>query len=251
MTDNKKTNYFYIDETGSISNDSNIFVHGCIKTDSPDTISKALLKLKNELTDSLYYSAFSHKIKKQGFHATENNMDMRADFYKLLPLLDYRSYFVVLNKKTDYFNQLKKTHQEHEIFAHTLKKLLHDRIQRNKDAKNIFVFEQIQIAKKSLDKILTDLFSEYPYDCEYKIVGKDEENMGVIDYLNFIFNHISEEILKGEKPMPRMIQNFELVAPKIGVIHFLNNGVYLSRKKSEKHRVNYINLINEIGGSSE
>jgi hypothetical protein len=67
MNQPKKVNYFYIDESGSISNDSNIFIHGCIKTDSPITITDSLLKLKKELRNSLYYDEFRHKIVKQGF----------------------------------------------------------------------------------------------------------------------------------------------------------------------------------------
>jgi len=248
MTEIKKVNYFYIDESGSINNDSSVFIHGCIKTDSPNTISEALKKLKEDLEDSLYYNEFSKRIKTEGFHATENNIDMRADVYKLLPLLDYRSYFVILNKETDYFKELKKKSEEHEIFYLTLKRLLHDRIVRNKDAKNIFIFETIQISQKSLNSILIDFFSEYDgsYDCEYYIVGKEEENMGVIDYLNFIFNKVLEDV----KPMKRMFQNFDLVAPKIGVICIVNKNVYLSRKKKTKYKVTLNNLIREIGGTS-
>jgi len=249
MNSTKKTNYFYIDESGSINNNSKIFIHGCIKTDSPHTITAALSKLKQKLLDNLYYDEFVDRIKKEGFHATENNIDMKADFYKLLPLLDYRSYFVIINKETEYFKNLMKDKKEHEIFALTLKKLLIDRIEKNKEDKNIFIFETIQIGVKSLNTILTELFSSLnnSYDCEFQIVGKSEENMGVIDYLNFIFNHI----LTVEKPMERMFQNFNLVSPKIAVIYILNNDVYLSRKKKKHHRVSLENLIREFGGQSE
>jgi hypothetical protein len=51
----KKTNYFYIDESGSINNDSKIFIHGCIKTDSPIALTTALTELKQQLLDTLYY----------------------------------------------------------------------------------------------------------------------------------------------------------------------------------------------------
>ena len=244
----KKTNYFYIDESGSINNDSKVFIHGCIKTDSPIALTTALTELKQELLDTLYYDDFVTRIKGEGFHATENNMDMRADFYKLLPILNYRSYFVIINKDTEYFKKLKSEKEEHEIFSLTLKKLLLDRIEKNKDDKNIFIFETIQISKKSLENILKELFEsiDQTYDCEYKIVGKDEENMGVVDYLNFIFNHI----LTDEKPMKRMFQNFELVSPKIAVIYLLNNNLYLSRKKKKHHKINIENLLNEFGGKS-
>jgi hypothetical protein len=230
MTKSKKTNYFYIDESGSISNNSKVFIHGCIKTDTPQTITVALDKLKQELLDSLYYDEFSSRIKKEGFHATENNFDMRADFYKLLPLLDYRSYFVIFNKHTDYFNKLNEENEEHKIFAFSIRKLLRDRIERNKGDKNIFFFETIKISKKSLKSVLTDFFNsiDKKYDCEFRIVGKEEENMGVVDYLNFIFYHLLSE----DEPMPRMKMNFHLVAPKIGVINILHKNVYLSRKKN-------------------
>lgn len=246
MTLKKKVNYFYIDESGSINNDSKVFIHGCIKTDSPNTISEALDRLMQEIQNSLYYDSFRKKIKKQGFHATENNMDMRADFYKLLPLLDYRSYFVIINKETDFFKKLILEKEEYEIFTQSIKKLLKDRIERNKGDKNIFIFETIQISKKSLNTILSEFFDSFDksHDCEFKIVGKDEENMGVIDYLNFIFNHLLSE----KKPMPRMKVNFDLIAPKIGVINILHNNVFLSRKKKLNNRVSIENLMNEFGG---
>lgn len=244
----KKTNYFYIDESGSINNDSKIFIHGCIKTDSPTELTSALKQLKQELLDTLYYDDFITRIKEEGFHATENNMDMKADFYKLLPILNYRSYFVIVNKETEYFEKLKAEKEEHEIFALTLDKLLKDRIEKNKDDKNIFIFETIQISKKSLENILKDMFDslDSSYDCEYRIVGKEEENMSVVDYLNFIFNHI----LTNEKPMKRMFQNFELIAPKIAVIYLLNNEVYLSRKRKKHQKINIENLFYEFGGKS-
>ena len=241
-----KTNYFYIDESGSISNDSKVFIHGCIKTDTPNTINDALSELKEKLLDDIYYSEFRDRILKEGFHATENNMDMRADVYKLLPLLNYRAYIVLINKDSDYFRHLKSSSEEHEIFQYSLKKLVIDRIHKNKGDKNIFLFEQIQIAKKSLKTILAEIFSQFylEHDCEYHIVGKEEENMGVIDYINFVFH----QLLSEDKPMIRMKQNFDLIQPKIGVINILNNNVYLSRKKPEHHQIMLDNLYQEFSG---
>ncbi|WP_296684013.1 hypothetical protein [Flavobacterium sp.] len=242
----KKTNYFYIDESGNISNNSDLFIHGCIKTDSPETIKDALEKLKADLLDDLYYEDFKGRIQKEGFHATENNFDMRADFYKLLPLLDYRSYFVVINKNTDYFRELKNKKEEHEIFKYSLEQLLLDRINRNKGDRNIFIFEQIEISKKSLKTILDEIFGslDNSHNCEYKIVGKEEENLGVVDYINFIFFHILSVV----DSKPRMKQNFKIVAPKIAIVKLLHNKVYLSRKKKQNHKVTLDNLIREFSG---
>jgi hypothetical protein len=196
--------------------------------------------------DDLYYQDFKDRIQKEGFHATENNFDMRADFYKLLPLLDYRSYFVVINKNTDYFRELKNNKEEHEIFKYSLEQLLLDRISRNKGDRNIFIFEQIEISKKSLKAILDEIFDSLDdsHNCEFKIVGKEEENLGVVDYLNYIFFHI----LSAGDTKPRMKQNFNIVAPKIAIVKLLHNKVYLSRKKKQIHKVTLDNLIREFSG---
>lgn len=240
MSDTKKNNYFYIDESGNIGNNSSIFIHGCIKTDSPGTITDALLKLKNEIRNSLYYDEFRDKIVKQGFHATENNMDMRADLYKLLPLLDYRAYFVITDKNSVFFQEKMKTMDESEFFAHSLKKLIKDRIVANKNDKNIFYFETIKLSKKSLKQNLDDIFGKLDsqYDCEYYIVGKEEENLAIVDYLNFIFYHLFTD----EKPMQRMKQNFDLVSPKIAVVNFIHKNIFLSRKKPDDFKVSLKNL---------
>lgn len=235
----KKRNYFYIDESGNISNNSPIFILGCIKTDSPKSISDALVKLKSDMVSDIYYQRFKTKILKSGFHATENTPDMRTELYKLLPLMDYRAYFVITKKNSDYFIESMKTKDESEFYAYCLKKLLTDRISSHKNDKNIFYFETIQLKKKSLRKILEDFFSNYgeEYDNEFFIVGKDEENLAVIDYLNFIFNN-----LLGDKPIERMEFNLELVSPKIATIHLLHKNTFLTRQKGENFNVNLTNI---------
>ncbi|AZB17624.1 hypothetical protein EG352_07505 [Chryseobacterium indologenes] len=238
--DEKKTNYFYIDESGNINNNSNIFIHGCIKTDSPQTITDALVKLKTDIQSSIYYDDIKKIILKQGFHATENNMDIRAEVYKILPLLDYRAYFVITNKNTVFFREKMKTMDESDFFAYSLKKLLKDRIEAHKYEKNIFIFETIELKRNSLIRILTDFFSNYDgkIDCEYSIVGKEEENLAIVDYLNFLFYHIFSD----DKPIPRMKLNFNLVAPKIALVNYSHKNLFFSRQKKEEFKVSLQNL---------
>ncbi len=240
MDSEKKTNYFYIDESGNINNDSTIFLHGCIKTDTPTTISDALVKLKNQMSTEIYYEDFKKQILKKGFHATENSMDMRAELYKLLPLMNYRAYFVITNKNSDFFKKIMVTKDESDFFAYSLKKLLKDRLTANKNDKNIFYFETIQLKKKSLKTVLDDFFLnlDKSYDFEYHIVGKDEENLAIVDYLNFIFNHL----LTSEEPIMRMKQNLKIISPKIAVVHLLHKNIFLSRQKGENFKVNLKNI---------
>lgn len=248
-----KINHFYIDETGHLGNDSKFFIHGCIKTDTPDILEKALSELKQELYDDLYFDSFSSEIRNKGFHAVDNHPDVRTHLYKLLPLLDYRAYFVVIDKTTEYFNKLKKEKQEYEIFEYSIRKLLTDRILKNRYDKNVFYFEQIDIKKKSLNTILKDFFSSIgsQFDCEYHIVEKDSENLAVIDYLNYILN----QVVKSKQNNPTKKTNkpdswelkFNMINTKIGVINILHNGTFLSRKKKSNNTIEYKNLIKNFG----
>ena len=240
----KKINYFYIDESGRISNNQSLFIHGCIKTDSPHTISDALDKIKSDWRKLLYYSDFKDKILKQGFHAVENNLDMKADVYKILPTLDYRSYFVITNKTSDYFKNIMIGKDESDFFAISLKKLLHDRIISTSNDKNIFYFENIKLRKTNLKQIIENLFTQYiDYDYEYFIVGKEEENLGIIDYLNYLFFHIFGDKKNEDKPMPRMLMNLDLVSPKIALINFPHKNIFLSRKKKLSLQVTLDNIL--------
>lgn len=236
-----KTNYFYIDESGNINNNSELFLHGCIKTDSPNAINKALQKIKNELENDIYFEDLQERILNEGFHATENHIDMRTSVYKVLPLLDYRAYFVITNKKSEFFKEFMKEKDESEFFKYSLKKLIKDRITKNKNDINIFYFETIELQKKSLKTVLNELFEELKNinEYEYHIVGKEEENMGIIDYLNYLIFHVISKDL----PMERMQHNFKLVAPKIALIALPHNGIFLSRKKPKKFEVSLDNLI--------
>ncbi len=245
MDGTKKINYFYIDESGSISNNQSIFIHGCVKTDSPHTISDALDKIKSDWRRLLYYSKLKEKISKEGFHAVENNLDMKADVYKILPLLDYRAYFVITNKNSDYFKNIMIGKDESDFFALSLKKLLHDRIISTNEDENIFYFETIKLSKKSLKQVIENLFSQYPgYNYKYEIVGKEEENLGIVDYLNYLFFHIFGDKKPDEKPMPRMLMNLDLVCPKIASINFLHKSIFLSRKKKVDFQVTLENISN-------
>ena len=77
----KKTNYFYIDETGHINNDSSIFVYGCNKTDTPTLIEDTLVSLKEKLADDPLLYEFGERVKKENFHATGDPFDIRTIMY--------------------------------------------------------------------------------------------------------------------------------------------------------------------------
>jgi hypothetical protein len=245
----KRINYFYIDESGHINNDTNIFIHGCIKTDSPESLTESIRKLEKDILDDFYFYEEIEKFKIQGFHAKDNHPDIRALYYKLLPFLNFRAYFLIIDKKSEYFKKLKSEKRESEIFELSLKKLIMDRIIGNKYDKNIFYFENIEIPKKSLQKILDDIFKSLDenFDCEYHIESKKMVNLSVIDYLNYILFKILK-VGKDGKPERdlRMEKNFNLIAPKIGMVNILNKSVFLGRKKGADKLINLTNLKREF-----
>ena len=242
----KKTNYFYIDEAGHINNNSNIFIHGCVKTDSPETLLESINEIKDEILNDDYFIEDIETIIHQGFHATENHPDVRKHYYKRLHYFNFRAYFVVVNKNSEYFKNLKTEKDDYEIFEMFLKKLIKDRVLSNKNDKNIFYFEDIEIAKKSFKNIVKDIFESFDetFDLEYHIAGKELINLSIIDYLNYILY----SILKSDKKDDRMEKNFNLISPKIGVINILHKNIFLGRKKTDDKQINIINLKREYSG---
>jgi hypothetical protein len=226
----KKQMHFYIDESGSIANDSNIFLIGCIKTDTPEILERRITDRLLDMSEDIYYSAKIEEILAQGFHAVENHFDVRTELYKILPILNFRAFFVITNKKTEFFQNLIRSYEVHEIYLLILRKIILGRISRNGNNKYIFCFEEIQFPKTNQEKVLKELFNPLLYfaDIEFTIVSKKEKNLGVIDYMNYILFCLLND---RQKSNPRMEENFKLVSPKIALINFLNTDTYLNRRK--------------------
>lgn len=237
---NLKTNYFYIDESGNILNNEKLFIHGCIKTDSPISLTSVMEEVSAEINNELIFKSFKEDFAVSGFHAVDNHPDIRTALYKRLIKLNWRAYFVVVNKESNYFKSIEGK-DEHEIFIISLGKLLFNRIRKAKNDKNILIFETIQLKTKSLKSVLDSFFEQMQrenYDCEYSIVEKDGDiNLGIIDYLNYIIYRI----LNTNNRDVRMRQLFELFAPKIAMIHIQHTKKYLSRVNED---LNVESLIN-------
>jgi len=225
----KKTNYFYIDESGSILNDSPVFILGCTRTDTPDRIEASIKQLLNEFEDEIYFAPMIDDIRSQGFHAVENHFDVRAAFFKQLPVMNFRSFFCILNKNKSPIKEMIDRNEETEIYLLALDKLLKGRFNNHKD-NNSFVFEELQFQKGSQQKILDQYFAPYMKDgnVSYTIVGKDNTNLATVDYMNYIFFSIITA--KKVEQVQRMVDNLELVKPKIALINFLNTDTFLTRR---------------------
>jgi hypothetical protein len=227
----KKSNFFYIDESGGILNDSPSFILGCIRTDTPQIISEKILKLLAGFKDEIYYASMIDKIDLQGFHAVENHPDVRARLFAILPILNFRGFFSIINKSKSPFKELIENKEETKVYQLALDKLLKGRF-NNRTDKNIFIFEELQFKDGSQQKILEDYFSPYKKegDVEYRIVSKKEINLAIIDYMNYIFYTLLPA--KDLKKVQRMVDNFELIKPKIAFINILHSDTFFSRNKT-------------------
>ena len=241
----KKTNFFYFDETGHINNDSVLFIYGCIKTDTPKLIEETLNRLKQELTEDVLLREFGERILKNNFHATGDPIEVRTDMFRLLPYLNFRAYFTVLFKDGNYYKKLKTEKKDHEIIELMLRKIVIPRITKNKTDINRFYFERLDVQKKSLRKIIDDIFVPYSKDItKPEIVNKDDPNIPVIDYISFILQQILTPDKDGKIPNWAS-RAFEAIKDKIALVHFQNDDSYYSRLSDKEHQIEFENLINK------
>ncbi len=251
----RKTNYFYIDESGHINNDSPIFLYGCIKTDTPRLIENALDNLKDELEEDVVLREFGKKVREKNFHATGDPMDVRTAVFRLLPYMNFRLYATVLFKSTKeytnlhYYN-LKAEYEDYLIVESMLKRIILPRVTSNKDDLNKFYFETLKVQGKSLDRILNGIFSSLPdeYHWEYVIVNKDDPNMPVVDYLNFILNKLLTNDINTNSAPDWVVRAFEAVEDKIALIHFQNDDSFYSRHSKVGRTISIENIKNKMAG---
>ena len=240
-----KTNYFYIDETGHINNNEPMFAYGCIKTDTPKLIEKVLEELKVELAEDPLLAKFGEKILKNNFHATGDHFDVRTQFYRILPLLNYRAYFTVLFKNDDYYKNLKKENDDHEIIKSMLLKIIKPRITKNRNDKNIFFIETLEVQNKSLNTIVEEIFNIFnnDFNVEYLIVDKHCQNMPIVDYLCYILNKIFVQKENENNTIAEWVaRTFEILKDKIALIHFLNEDSFYSRHSHKNKQIELKNL---------
>jgi hypothetical protein len=224
-----KTRYFYIDESGGILNNSPAFILGCTRTDTPALLNQKITGLLKSFEDKGYFAFMLEQIRTQGFHAVDNHPDVRTMFFSMLPFLNFRSFFCILNKSKPAIKTHIDKKEEKELYLLALDKLLRGRF-NNRHASNEFFFEELQFSQTSQQNILDSYFAPYMKDgnISYRIVGKEEVNLATTDYMNYIFHLLL--LAKDLTKVQRMVDNLELVKPKIAFINFLHTDTFLTRR---------------------
>lgn len=238
-----KTYHYYIDEAGGIENNSDYFILGCYKTDTPDSIRESINQLKLEITNSPYFAFERLKFVKEGFHACKNHFDIKARFYNLISTLNIRAYVLIINKHSEFFKKMISDNKKSEIIYHMLiEKLLKDRLIKHRFDHNILIFEQYgskpEKWKKNIEgiieKITISIKDSFQTNLSYEVSvhTKDDVNISIIDYINYLFiqfyenKKVEERILQKD----RMLQNFKIIEPKIGLIYKMDKDEFYSNK---------------------
>ena len=135
---------YYIDESGnfkSIDNGgSKVFSVGCVIVNNIEKTVKNITKLHKNINNSAFFER--HRTNKY-FHACDDHLDVYFRYIELLNSLDFRAYVLVLNKKTEYFNELMRDKSEKEIYDELIFKLLYDRLLKRKNSINLLIFERL------------------------------------------------------------------------------------------------------------
>lgn len=227
--------YFYIDEAGTLSTSDNsrFFIISCSITDSPDDINHSLSALRQEITDSPVFALKLDKFSEQGFHACENHFDIRSRYYELLASLNFRSYFVVLDKSSKVYTDLISKHKsEYNVYCSLVYNLLYDRILIEKDNNILCIFEEygdskmshLRAMKEVLEAITTKIKSK---NVSIEVHSKDDLLLSIPDYMNYVvFKNL------GDKVDTQMKEYFKIIEPKIGLVNVIGKHKYYSSNES-------------------
>ncbi len=253
-----KNTYIYIDESGDLTPINNggktIFMIGCIITDDAITLNTKINELKNEILNGAYYFGRNREnFIKEGFHASTNHPDIYGKFVSILNTLNFRSYFVLIDKNKPKFDEMLR--REENVYYFILKKLIKDRLLKLKDENIHIVLEQSTTKKTIENKAVSLVIEEInktfiedgliskPINITYKIQGKNEDmGVDVIDYINHII-YTAKVGDKDGKKYPGHIENLRLIEPKIALISDLINNRYFEGRKEKLSLLDFLNYV--------
>jgi hypothetical protein len=233
-----KNTYYYIDESGGIDSDSNYFILGCYKTDSPDDVCSALDSLKTKLLNEPYFALQRDKFLKHGFHACKNHPDIRARFYNLVSTLNARFYILLLKKDSVFYKKMMDDKfSSFEKYNMCIKKLLSDRLTKTRNDNNIIIFEQygnkpnnwLKNVESVIQEVTTKIDDKFgtKIACNVSVHDKSDLNLSVIDYINYLFVQFFEK----DNVSNRMKENFAILEPKIALIYKMDKDLFYDKNK--------------------
>lgn len=174
---------------------SPILIMGCVYTQNPRLIRKAVIKAKKKILNDPLIVPFLRKNRLNDFffHAKDDRSDVRKYFFEVLKELDFKARFVVARKNETIF---RKRHLAREgvfyddmvtkLFTNILYRSEHNRIYFSKRGK--------KIRQQPLEDAIQMAINLFESKSDYKIQNqpeiiiktpKDEPLLEVVDYLNW------------------------------------------------------------------
>lgn len=237
-----KNIYYYIDESGDLSpveeGGSKVFIVGCAIISNLEGNRDHIQQLRKDLNNSAFFER--HK-KNKYFHACEDHFDIYMRYVEMLNSLDFRAYAVVINKKSEYFDNLVRNKTQKEVYENLIFQLLYNRLLDRKLNNHYLIFERLgdklNSEKEEKEKIICNINKELKdralidSDLNYNVDVKDkeEELLSIIDYVVHIIGRLYEG--KGGKVEKYMEHNFRLIEPKIALISDLVRSKYFNPRK--------------------
>lgn len=213
----KETCYFFVDEAGDpifynkygvniVGQEgcSVVLILGFIRTTNPESLRKAVLALRDEISKDKYLEKIPSLVKTlRAFHAKDDCPEVREKFYKLIIGLDFKAEFIVARKREDIFIKRHKKSENKfyddlfsKLFENKLhvneKTIIYYAVRGNKD-RQIPIDEAINNAKENFEK-------KWKVRVDSEIMIQPQSPMGevclqIIDYMNWA---IQRAFSKGE-----------------------------------------------------
>ncbi|MEW6617629.1 MAG: DUF3800 domain-containing protein [Patescibacteria group bacterium] len=240
---------YFVDESGDLDvgkGSSKYFLICCVSVNNPRDLSRKISKLEYEIEHSAILSRHWKDFRKHGFHASENHPDIYLRFINLLNTIDFRAYFIFIEKGSQFEEMVPRVGKE-LFYDEFIKIILIDRIIKD-EGYIVLNFEQnlpnqkkqsIRERQKELREVISETIRR-AYLKKKNITKKpvvrinlrnkkSEPRLAVADYMGHVlFSYLNKK--EGNETM--YVRNYELLEKKIGLIHnYITKDFYQPRKK--------------------
>jgi hypothetical protein len=198
-----------------------------------------------DLDNDMFYLRHKKQILKEGFHACSNHPDIYAHFVRFIHALNFRGYFIVLDKTSEYFKKITTTKTPDLIYNDCIIKLLRDRLIKRKLDINHLVFEQnlsnpspgrLEKRKLEIINLIDELNEDFAQrglirnniKFSIELATKTENILSIVDYVSHVLCKVFEG--KNGKVENFMKENYQLIEPKIACIHLVDKNIYIKTR---------------------
>lgn len=233
--------YIFVDESGIDANSSMAYLAMAV-TDSPDKIRTACESAIDKITYDPELSQNIPSVRKNGinfFHYAADHIEIRTEFIKLLPTLNFDGY-LIFARKDELVSGLTKV----QLLKLLLENLLRPRLLEKHYADIEIIYERFDEGSSSveqefvkeieiLSKQLSGEFGKDIKNVSISFNNKSEVCLGIPDYLCGIISDYFSLKLSGEKVTDSLQErNYYRIEGKVRVIQDLTRKRFYSRKDS-------------------